>query len=92
MSCYTRNNRKPYCTEPKRIRQRLTKILCGELNETTRQIQTRNRQSCAEQIDINFNRLFANRGATTNLGQCTKIRNPKCSQCKLKKVKPLVLF
>lgn len=88
MSCASRNDRKNYCTEPKNIRRRLTKLLCGELNVTPRQIQTRNRQNCYEQIDMNFDRLFANRGESTNVGQCTLIRNPKCSSCKCDKKKP----
>ena len=92
MSCILRNEHNAYCTEPKDIRRRLTKILCGETEETARELRTPTRQSTAEQIDNNFDRLFANRGDSTNLGQCTVIRNPRCSSCRCDKKKPKRLF
>ena len=88
MACVFRNERKDRCTEPILIRRRLTKLLCGETGETDRQKRTSTRIGDFEQIDNNFDLLFANRGDTTNIGNCTYTRNPKCSSCTVSRVKP----
>ena len=92
MACVNRNNRDWFCTEPIAVRRHITKLLCDETGETIRQKQTPTRLSLFTEIDNTFDNLFVNRGASTNLGKCTFIRNPKCSRCKTKKIRPRVLL
>ena len=80
-ACVNSHQRKNYCTEPRRYRKHLTKLICGELGETTGQKQAPTRLSYFEEIDNTFDALFIGRGDSVNVGQCTLLYDDSRCKC-----------